>query len=217
MIAVLIAMIAIFGLGSLVFQATAVNKNQGTETTRAVIYAQDKMEKLLSLAAYNPILPFGANGCPTTVPSGMATASFCDCNLSVTTPQPSVCNTTNITDSGWTTGLFAGGGVTVPPATLVYACGSIGASQEGYIDYLDINGVQLPQTGTPPAATPGACSSIPMSQVAYVRQWQIANVTTPGTGPAVKQITVAVYSLTAVAANGGRPIVILTSYVESPN
>ncbi len=40
MIAVLIALIGVFGLGSLVFQATATNKNQGTETTRATIYAQ---------------------------------------------------------------------------------------------------------------------------------------------------------------------------------
>ncbi len=202
MIAILIAMVAIFGLGNLVFQATAVSKNQGSETTRAVIYAQDKIEKLLSLAAYN---------------IGAGTPNFSDCTQAVSTPQPAYCNTTNINDANWGTGLVAGGGITVPPAPLVFACSALSSSQKGYIDYLDANGIHLPQSGTPPAPTPGACNSITMTQVAYVRQWQITDVTTPGTGPAVKQITVAVYSLAAVAANGGKPIVILTSYVQNPN
>jgi len=211
MVAVLIAMVAIFGLGNLVFQATAVNKNQGSETTRSVIYAQDKMEKLLSLAAYS------TSGTPIVPSSAAVTPTFVDCTQAVTTPQPTVCNTTNINDSGWGTGLLAGGGVNLPPATLVYDCGGLSSSMKGYIDYLDINGIQLPQTGTPPVATPGTCNSVPMGQVAYVRQWQITDLTAPGTGPAIKQIIVAVYSLTAVAANGGKPIVVLTSYIENPN
>jgi len=222
MIAVLIAMVAIFGLGNLVFQATAVNKNQGSETTRAVIYAQDKMEKLLSLAAYSP------SGVPISPSSSATTPTFVDCTQPVSTPQPTVCNTTNINDPGWGAGLLAGGGVAVPVVVsgaitmpvVVYACGSISSSQQGYIDYLDINGIQLPQSGTPPVATPGSCNSAfanAADMPAYIRQWQITDLTTPGTGPTCKQIVVAVYSLTAVAANGGKPIVILTSYVESPN
>lgn len=221
MIAVLIALIAVFGLGGLVFQATAVNKNQGSETTRSVIYAQDKMEKLLSLAAYNSITPFNTtNGCPTSVPSGFPNPNFCDCNLALSTPQPSFCNTTNISDAGWTTGLVAGGGTTLTWDPTIqswknFACGDI--STPGYVDYLDNNGVQLPQAGTPPVPAPGACTALPMNKVAYLRMWQITDVTTPGTGPAVKQITLAVYSLGALAGAGGRPIVILTSYIENPN
>jgi hypothetical protein len=201
--AALIATVAIFGLGGLVFQVTAVSKNQGSETTRSVVFAQDKMENLLALAAYK-------------IP-GSGLPDFVDCTQPLSTPQPSACNTTNINDPGWTTGLVAGGGITLPPTPLVYDCMSISASSRGYIDYLDINGTQLPQAGTPPVPTPGGCSSFPLSQAAYVRQWQIADVITPGTGPAVKQITVAVHSLVAVGSNGRRPYVILTSYVENPN
>jgi len=201
MIAVLIAMVGIFGLGTLVFQATAINKNQGSETTRSVVYAQDKMEKLLSLAAYQ-------------IP-GSGTPNFTDCTNAAS--MPAVCNTTNINDVGWTKGLLAGGSISIPPAPLPFACADLTASQPGYIDYLDINGIQLAQAGTPPVPTPGACGSVPMNKLAYVRQWQITDVTTPGTGPAIKQITVAVYSLSAIAANGGRAVVILTSYIESQN
>ena len=70
MIAVLIAVVGVFSVGALIFQGTVTNKNQGTEVTRATIYAQDKMEKLLSL-------------------------SFSSCTQSASS-QPSSCNTTNI-------------------------------------------------------------------------------------------------------------------------
>ena len=49
LIAVLIAVVGVVSVGGLIFQATVTKKNQGTEVTRATIYAQDKMEKLLSL------------------------------------------------------------------------------------------------------------------------------------------------------------------------
>src|ERR1700693_2418452 len=91
MIAVLVALIGVFGLGGLIFQATVTNKDQGTEVTRAPLYAQDKLEKLLSLNTNtNPPDP---NSCNQTA-SG----------------QPASCNTTGISASGWTQGLLAGGG-----------------------------------------------------------------------------------------------------------
>lgn len=205
MIALLIAMIGIFGLGNLVFQASATNKNQGTETTRGVVYAQDKMEKLLSLGAYK--LP------------GASTPNYTDCNNDPAgaTPPPAYCNSSNINDSGWATGLWHGGYVAPTSAQLVFACGSLPSASQGYIDYLDINGVQLPQSGTPPVPTPGACSSVPMTSVAYVRQWQITDLTPTGTGPVIKQVTVAVFSLAAINAAGGKPVVLLSSYLENPN
>ena len=78
MIAVLVAMIGVFGIGSLIFQATVTNKNQGTEVTRATIYAQDKMEKLLSFGA--------ASGA----------ANFATCTQAVSL-QPVTCNSSGIT------------------------------------------------------------------------------------------------------------------------
>ena len=51
LIAVLIAVVGVFSVGGLIFQGTVTNKNQGTEVTRATIYAQDKIEKLLSFGA----------------------------------------------------------------------------------------------------------------------------------------------------------------------
>src|SRR6516165_434763 len=91
MAAVGVALIGVFGLGSVIFQATVVNKNRGTELTRATIYAQDKLEKLLSL-------------------------DFASCTQSASS-QPSSCNTTNITDSGWTQGLLAGGPISSSETT----------------------------------------------------------------------------------------------------
>jgi hypothetical protein len=98
MIAVLVALIGVFSLGSVVFQSTATTQNQGTEVTRATIYTQDKLEMLLSL-------------------------NFGNCTQSASL-QPAVCNTTGITASGWTQGLLAGGALS--PVRL--ACPSSGAS-----------------------------------------------------------------------------------------
>jgi len=188
MIAVLIAMIGVFSLGSIVFQATATNKNQGTETTRAVIYAQDKMEKLLSL---------GSLKIPT-----LSAPNFSDCIL--TPGMPSYCNTTNISDTGWTTGLLAGGDIT----TFQSSCPS-SAPWVGYVDFLDASGMQLPSGG------PAACSTVPLINIAYVRQWKITDISTAH--PALKQITVAVYSQLGVNTAGGKPIVVITSVLEDPN
>jgi hypothetical protein len=175
MIAVLIALIGVFGLGGVIFQATVLSKNQGAENTRAVIYAQDKIENLLSL-------------------------DFKDCNKSASS-QPASCNTTGISASGWTQGLLSGGAV----EPLVAGCPASGASV-GYVDFLDLRGLRL--TGTD-------CSAIPAAQVAYVRQWRIQDL--PTSGPALKQITVAVYSLSAVTALGLRPVAVVTSTVSDAN
>ncbi len=191
MIAVLIALIGVFGLGNLVFQATATNKNQGTETTRATIYAQDKTERLLSIGTL----------------SSVSAINFATCTQSASS-QPAGCNTTGITDSGWTQGLLAGGQV----GPLQSNCPTSGASV-GYVDYLDANGMQVT----------GACSSIAAAVPAYVRQWRVVDLTSstippaPTGGPTVKQITVAVYSQVAVNAAGGKPVVVLTSLLSTPN
>lgn len=114
LIAVLIAIVGVFSVGGLIFQGVVTNKNQGTEVTRATIYAQDKMEKLLSL-------------------------NFANCTQSASS-QPSSCNTTNINASGWTDGLLAGGAI---GPSVQATCPSSGASV-GYVDFLDSNGIQLP-------------------------------------------------------------------------
>ena len=192
MLATLVATIAVFAICSTVFVATVNTKNQGTETTRAAIYAQDKIEKLLSLGS---------------VPVTGTTASFVNCNpLSGTISQASYpdCNVTGITATGWDTGLLAGGSL----SPLQASCPSSG-SILGYMDFLDQNGNQL---------TGASCSAALTSKtVGYIRQWQIQDANTFGTTPALKQITVAVYSLLSVNTNNTRPIVILTSYVSDPN
>jgi len=180
LIAVLIAVIGLFSLGALIFQGTVTNKNQGTEVTRATIYAQDKMEKLLSL-------------------------DFSNCTQSASS-QASSCNTTNINAAGWTQGLVAAG--TVGP--LQATCPTSGASV-GYIDFLDNNGIQLPGAT---AAT--SCSAITPSNITYVRMWQITDLSVTG-GPAIKQISVAVYSQSALNIGSGKPIVLLTSLLSNPN
>ena len=83
MTAVFIALFAVFGMGTLIAQVAATTKNQGTEATQAIIFAQDKMENLLSL-------------------------NFTNCNLP-SASQPATCNTTGISDSTWAQGLLAGG------------------------------------------------------------------------------------------------------------
>ena len=191
MLATLVAIIAVLAICSTIFVATVNTKNQGTETTRAAIYAQDKVEKLLSLAA---------------VPASGTTASFGNCTQPTSTQQASYpdCNATGITASGWCTGLLAGGSI----SPLQASCPSSG-SNVGYMDFLDANGNQLQ----------GASCSVALTNktVGYIRQWQIQDADTFGTTPALKQITVAVYSMLAVNTNNTRPIVILSSYVSDPD
>jgi Tfp pilus assembly protein PilV len=194
MIAVLVALIGVFSIGSLIFQATVTNKNQGTEVTRATIYAQDKMEKLLSLdfATCNQGL--------ATNPTYCGTSASWTYNSSTSTWTAGA----GLTGTGWNTGLTAGG-ILTPMQT---ACPTSTTDPTlGYVDFLDTNGVQLPSTA-------GACSAIATS-MAYVRMWQISNVTTTG-GPAMKQITVAVWSRAAVGAAGNKPVVTITSYLSNP-
>jgi hypothetical protein len=196
MVAVAVALIGVFGLGSVIFQASVVNKNRGTELTRATIYAQDKLEKLLSL-------DFGPSD--GTDP------------LSCTQPassQPGSCNTTNISNASWTQGLLAGGPisstVTTGPPTAI-TCPDASGSSIGYMDFLDANGLQLPQSGL------GACSAVTGTAISYVREWTITDLTPPSGGPALKQITVAVYSENGVNSEGGKPIVVVTSVLSNPN
>lgn len=181
LIAVLIAVIGVFSVGGLIFQGTVTNKNQGTEVTRATIYAQDKMEKLLSL-------------------------NFTNCTQPASS-QPSSCNTTNINATGWTDGLLAGGAI---GPSVQATCPSSGTSV-GYIDFLDSNGIQLPGTS---GAT--SCSAIISSNISYVRMWQITDVAPTG-GPPLKQISVAVYSQSALNTNFGKPVVVLSSLLSNPN
>ena len=181
LIAVLIAVIGVFSVGGLIFQGVVTNKNQGTEVTRATIYAQDKMEKLLSL-------------------------NFTSCTQPASS-QPSGCNTTNINATGWTQGLLAGGAI---GPTIQATCPFSGSSV-GYIDFLDSNGIQLPGAS---AAT--SCSAITSSAISYVRMWQISDLASTG-GPPVKEISVAVYSQSAVNSSSGKPVVVLCSLLADPN
>ena len=183
MVAVLVALVGVFGLGSLVFEATVVNKNQGAEKTRATIYAQDKMEKLLSL-------------------------DFTTCAQSAGS-QPATCNVTGVTDSGWTRGLLAGGPlsssqVTGPPVAVT--CPDAAGAAIGYTDFLDLNGQQLT----------GACSGL-TTGVSYVREWTVTDLTPPTGGPSLKAITVGVYAQSGIGAEGGKPIVLVTSVLSNPN
>jgi hypothetical protein len=175
MIAVLIALVGVFSLGNVIFVATVLDKNHGAESTRATIYAQDKIENLLSLDFVN-----------CTKSSGL---------------QPASCNSTGISASGWTQGLLAGGAV----SPLQLNCPA-GGSSVGYVDYLDGNGLKIVGSD---------CSAVNNSSVAYVRQWQIQNVAS--SGPALKQVTVAVYSTRAVTGVGAKPIAVLTSVISDPN
>lgn len=194
MAAVAIALIGVFGLGGVIFQATVINKNRGTELTRATVYAQDKLEKLLSL-------------------------DFASCTQSASS-QPSTCNTTNISDASWTQGLLAGGPIssseaTGPPTALI--CPDASGASIGHMDFLDTNGNQLPQSGSPPVSMPGGCSTVTGTSISYIREWTITDLTPPSGGPALKQITVAVYSQNGVNAAGGKPILVVTSTLSNPN
>lgn len=125
MVAVLIALFVVFSLGTVIFIASVTGKNQGTEATRATIYAQDKMEKLLSL------------GAPTQSPVNPPDFTSCTKSASL---QPSQCNTTGISGSSWTQGLLAGGSLSATTP----GCSSVTA---GYADFLDTNGMQLTASG----------------------------------------------------------------------
>lgn len=188
MVATLIALVGVFSLGAVVFQATVTNKNQGTEMTRAIIYAQDKMEKLLSL-------------------------DFSSCTQAASS-QPASCNTTNITDSGWTQGLLAGGPISSTSLTtspIALNCPTVPSSSQGYVDFLDANGLQLPAGG-------GACSSLTGIGISYIREWTITDLTAFSGGPVMKQVTVAVYSVLGLSSNpNGKPIVVITSIHSNPN
>jgi Tfp pilus assembly protein PilV len=98
MFAALLGLLAIATLGGVIVQATVTNKDLGQETTRATVYAQDKIEALLALNLKN-------------------------CTLS-SDSQPATCNTTGIAAAGWTQGLLAGG--TLTPVAV--DCPSSGAS-----------------------------------------------------------------------------------------
>lgn len=206
MIAVLVALIGVFSIGNLIFQATVTNKNQGTETTRATIYAQDKMEKLLSMGAAGAVSTTVANfaTCDQGVsinPNICNSAATWSVNNSVT--PPTVTATAGLTGTGWNTGLVAGGAL----APMQTNCPTSGTSL-GYVDFLDTDGNLLPQTS-------GGCSAI-TTPIAYIRMWQIADVGAAGS-PALKQITVAVWSQAAIAQGGQKPVVILSSYFSNPN
>lgn len=195
MLAVTVALIGVFGVGSVIYLATATTKNQGTEVTRATIYAQDKMEKLLSLASV-PV-------------AGVTTASFGNCTQSATTQQASYpdCNTSGISAAGWATGLLAGGAI----SPLQNSCPSGGSV--GYTDFLDASGNQLTGSG---------CAAVIGNGFSYERMWQISDANTFGSSPALKQITVAVYSLNVVnttvpSTTPAAPLVVLTSYVSDPD
>jgi hypothetical protein len=199
MIATLIALVGVFALGGVVFQATVTNKDQGTERTRAVVYAQDKMEKLLSLGV--------AGAVNTSVPT------YLTCTQA-SSSQPAVCNSTGIKDSGWTTGLLAGGPISataVTTAPVALTCPTVPTASQGYVDFLDANGLQLPPGG-------GVCSSVTGPSIAYVREWSITDLTPFSGGPAMKKITVAVYSNLGVTSTGaGKPIVVITGTLSNPN
>lgn len=196
MLALAVAVVGAFGIGSVIYIASATTKNQGTETTRATIYAQDKMEKLLSLASV-PV-------------SGVTTASFSNCTQPTATQQTSYpdCNATGINAAGWVTGLLAGGAI----SPLQDSCPSSGTSV-GYMDFLDASGNQLTAT---------SCSAATASGFSYVRMWQISSSNPFGSTPALKQITVAVYSLAAInttstGVGNQTALVVLTSYVSDPD
>lgn len=127
MIAVLVALIGVFSIGSLIFQATVTNKNQGTEVTRATIYAQDKIELLLSL-------------------------NFASCNLA-SSSQPASCNTTGITATGWKQGLLAGGVISPNQKTCPSSGSSVGYVDFLDINGTQLTGSSCSALTTTPAYT----------------------------------------------------------------
>jgi Tfp pilus assembly protein PilV len=191
LVAVTIAAAGVFSVGAVAFLATTTSKNQGTEATRATIYAQDKLEGLMALAA---------------VATASSTVSWSGCTQSNSTQQATYasCNTSGISATGWYTGLLAGG----QTSPLQTSCPS-GASV-GYMDFLDVYGNQIQQSSCSAAYTSS-------TKIGYIRQWQITDANSFGSTPALKQVTVAVYSMSYVATVGPQPVVVLSAYVSNPN
>jgi hypothetical protein len=116
--------------------------------------------------------------------------------------QPASCNTTGISAPGWTEGLLPGGDVD----TLQNECPSTGLSV-GYVDYLDFSGLSM---------TGSSCEDLASSEgqyAGYVRQWEISDV--PSSGPAMKRISVAVFSMNQIRSDRARPLVVLTSVLSN--
>lgn len=128
MVAIVVAVVGVFSIGSVIYMATATSNNQGSQATRATIYAQDKIEKLLSLDFNTSALD--PNSCDVT--SGLLPAS---------------CNTTGISSGGWNQGLLAGGST----GPMAETCAS---AQAGYADFLDAQGNQI--SGTSCSALSGS-------------------------------------------------------------
>jgi Tfp pilus assembly protein PilV len=145
MIAILVAFVAMAGIGTAVFRASITNKNQGTEQARLTVLAQEKMEELLRLS-------YGQ----------------------VTT------NTTLITNSGWAVGLSAGGGTAKLPGTdPTTECAAAGA--QGYVDFLDKNGIPLGATNSPIGTTcvdamTNTNANGTGAPYTYQRRWQITDL-----------------------------------------
>jgi len=108
-------------------------------------------------------------------------------------------NTTLITDAGWSVGLTPNASTDLTQLT---ACPATASANEGYVDFLNSDGVPL--SGTCAAATAGG--------FAYVRRWKITTVISGP--PGLKQITVVTYALNAVRAGGPIPSVSVTSFMS---
>jgi type II secretory pathway pseudopilin PulG len=130
--------------------------------------------------------------------------NFVNCTQS-SGSQPASCNTTGISAPGWTQGLLAGGAL----APVQPSCPTSGGSV-GYVDYLDSAGVQMTGSSCTTLASSSG-SNIPTP--VYVRQWQVADLSSAG--PALKQVTVAVYSLNQVNADWTRPLAVVTSVITN--
>ena len=193
LVAVTIAAAGVFSMGAVAFLATTATKNQGTETTRATIYAQDKLEGLMALAA---------------IATSSSTVSWSNCTTSNATQQASytACNTSGISATGWYTGLLAGG----QSGPLQTSCPATGGTSIGYMDLLDVYGNQI---------TGATCAAVyaTTTKVGYIRQWAISDISTFGGTPALKQVTVAVYSMSYVQTVGPQPVVVLTAFISNPN
>lgn len=185
MLAVLMAFIAMASIGAVVFSAMVANKNQGTETTRMTVMAQEKIEQLLRLTYRSTDSPAP---CAYTTEDSGATC------IDKTT------NTTLITNTSWNVGITTNDGTTLSQLS---TCPASDANV-GYVDWLDANGVPLA----------GACEAVIAQTYAYVRRWKIATVLDSSSNviPNLKQITVVVYAPNAVKAGQASPTVAMTSF-----
>jgi len=105
-------------------------------------------------------------------------------------------NTTLITDTGWSVGLTANASTDLAQLS---DCPASGSANEGYVDFLNADGIPLS----------GSCTAAIAGGFAYVRRWKITTVLSGP--PGLMQIAVAVYSPNAVRAGGATPMVTLTS------